>query len=55
MKYIQLECSSCETEYGLEYDNNTAIGKPDICPFCGEEIKEDYLDDEDYDLDEEDE
>jgi hypothetical protein len=52
MKYLEITCTACDTEYSLEYDEENAIGSPLICPFCGEEFENEDSDDE---LDEEDE
>jgi PHP family Zn ribbon phosphoesterase len=51
MKYQELMCTHCDTEYSLEYNEENAIGTPIICPFCGEELENEDVDD---DLDEED-
>ncbi len=40
MKFLEVLCAHCDTEYNLEYDEENAIGSPLICPFCGEELED---------------
>jgi len=58
-EYKKINCNNCESEYFLKYYFEKVTNEPQYCPFCGEEIEEDYDDDDDEeeyeeDLDEED-
>ena len=54
---ISGECESCESSFQVGYvEELVSQDLPEHCPFCGEliqEIQEEYIDDEDDDLDEE--
>ena len=52
--YVEMSCPNCESQYAVEFLEENVSGEPDYCPFCGDEIPEEDLDD-DYDDDEEDE
>lgn len=45
MRYLILECDNCETKYHLEYNDEQHGGgyEPTVCPFCGEELDDDFL------------
>ena len=59
MKYITLECNNCDAKYSIEFSEEVIVGwEPTKCPFCGEDLDEDFLNndeelDEDYDEDDE--
>ena len=50
MKRLILECQNCESSYTVEYNEETVMdeNEPNICPFCGDEIEDIDLDNEDY-------
>jgi hypothetical protein len=54
MKYLTLECNNCDAQYSIEFNEEVIMGwEPTKCPFCGEDLDEDFLDadeelDEDY-------
>jgi NAD-dependent SIR2 family protein deacetylase len=46
--YTEMSCPNCESQYAVEFMEENINGKPDYCPFCGEEIPEESdFDDED--------
>lgn len=55
-KVIIADCIQCESNYELLYATEvTSAELPEFCPFCGEVIeKENIQDESDEDLDEED-
>ena len=56
-KYIVADCIQCESNYEISYATEvTSAELPEFCPFCGEEIEKENIQDEsqDDDLDEED-
>ena len=44
----EITCPSCEAEFKVLHDE---IGQPEFCPFCGEKIQYDDLENEWYDED----
>jgi len=56
-KQITGECHNCESSYDVIYMQElTSEHLPEFCPFCGEPIEdlsEDYIEDEDFDENEE--
>jgi hypothetical protein len=54
-KSLTGECLSCESTYSVQYMTElVSQDLPEICPFCGEQIEElseDYIKDDDDDLD----
>ena len=38
----KLTCSSCESIFKLNYEETDTIANPVYCPFCGENIEDDY-------------
>ena len=58
-KSLTIDCLSCESNYTIYYETEiTSAELPEFCPFCGEvidksNIKDDYIEDEDDDLDNE--
>ena len=56
-KSIVGECLSCESSYNIQFAPEFVSQEyPEHCPFCGEvieEIQEEYIEDEDDDLDDE--
>ena len=59
MKSVTGECSSCESTYQIEYEEELVSEEyPEICPFCGEQIEDitesEYIEDDDS-IDEDDE
>jgi hypothetical protein len=56
-KYIVADCIQCESNYEISYATEvTSAELPEFCPFCGEVIEKENIQDEsqDDDLDEED-
>lgn len=53
-EYKKINCTNCESEYFLKYYLEKVTNEPQYCPFCGEEIEEDYEEDEEDDDYEED-
>ena len=56
-KYIVADCIQCESNYEISYATEvTSAELPEFCPFCGEVIVKENIQDEsqDDDLDEED-
>jgi hypothetical protein len=61
MKYLTFECNNCDAKYSVEFNEELIVGwEPTKCPFCGEDLDEDFLEnnedeelDEDYDDEEE--
>jgi PHP family Zn ribbon phosphoesterase len=56
-KYIVADCIQCESNYEISYATEvTSAVLPEFCPFCGEVIEKENIQDEsqDDDLDEED-
>jgi transcription initiation factor IIE alpha subunit len=56
MKSVTGECSSCESTYQIEYEEELVSEEyPEVCPFCGEQIEEitesQYIEDDDSDID----
>jgi hypothetical protein len=51
------ECSSCESHYTIAFVEEIVSAElPEYCPFCGEtieEITEDYIEDDDFNENEE--
>jgi len=51
------ECSNCESHYTIAFVEEIVSAElPEYCPFCGEtieEIMEDYIDDDDFNENEE--
>jgi hypothetical protein len=49
------ECLNCESSFGVEYVEELVSQEyPEYCPFCGEvieDIQEEYIEDEDDNLD----
>ena len=56
-KSVTGECLNCESSYNIQYVEELVSQEyPEHCPFCGElidELSEDYIEDDDDDLDEE--
>jgi hypothetical protein len=56
-KIISGECDNCESSFEVAYSEElVSEEKPSFCPFCGEpveDIVEEYIDDDDYDENEE--
>jgi hypothetical protein len=56
-KIITAECENCESSFELAYEEDYVSEEtPSFCPFCGEKIEvlgEEYIDDEDFDENEE--
>ena len=54
-KSLSGECLSCESTYSVSYmEEMVSQELPEHCPFCGEQIEElseDYIEDDDNDLD----
>ena len=54
-KQISGECSSCESSFEVAYIEELVSQEyPEHCPFCGEvieEIQEEYIEDDDDELD----
>jgi len=54
-KSLTGECLSCESTYSVQYMTElVSQDLPEMCPFCGEQIEElseDYIKDDDDDLD----
>ena len=54
-KQLSGECLSCESTYSVSYmEEMVSQDLPEICPFCGEQIEElseDYIEDDDDDMD----
>jgi len=54
-KSLTGECLSCESTYSVQYMTELVSQElPEMCPFCGEQIEElseDYIKDDDDDLD----
>jgi hypothetical protein len=54
-KQLSGECSSCESTYSIAYmEEMVSQDLPEYCPFCGEiieELSEDYIEDDDDDMD----
>ena len=40
---IEVTCDECESMFKLEYDAKDTDGDPVHCPFCGEELNEDEI------------
>jgi len=56
-KYIVADCIQCESNYEISYATEvTSAELPEFCPFCGEVIEKENIQDEsqDDDLNEED-
>ena len=55
-KIIIADCLQCESNYEIQYATEiTSTELPEFCPFCGEVIESENIQDEsDDDLDEED-
>ena len=54
-KSLSGECLSCESTYSVAYmEEMVSQDLPEHCPFCGEiieELSEDYIEDDEDDLD----
>ena len=50
-EYMKMSCPNCESQYAVDFMTGNVEGEPDFCPFCGEEIPEENLD-ESYEEDE---
>jgi predicted nucleic acid-binding Zn-ribbon protein len=54
-KQLSGECSGCESTYSIAYmEEMVSQDLPEHCPFCGEiieELSEDYIEDDDDDMD----
>ena len=54
-KQVSGECLNCESTFGIEYMEELVSQEyPEHCPFCGEaieEIQEEYIEDDEDDLD----
>jgi NAD-dependent SIR2 family protein deacetylase len=54
-KSLSGECLSCESTYSVSYmEEMVSQELPEHCPFCGEiieELSEDYIEDDEDDLD----
>jgi NAD-dependent SIR2 family protein deacetylase len=54
-KSLSGECLSCESTYSVAYmEEMVSQDLPEHCPFCGEQIEElseDYIEDDEDDLD----
>jgi NAD-dependent SIR2 family protein deacetylase len=54
-KSLSGDCLSCESTYSVSYmEEMVSQELPEHCPFCGEQIEElseDYIEDDDDDLD----
>lgn len=56
-KILNLYCTECESEWTVQYIVGNVDGHPEICSFCGEDLRsedddrlDDNLDDEDDDI-----
>jgi hypothetical protein len=56
-KQLSGECLSCESTYSISFmEEMVSQDLPEYCPFCGEiieELSEDYIEDDDDELDNE--
>jgi hypothetical protein len=56
-KLITAECEECESTFEVAFEEDfVSEESPSFCPFCGERIEvlsEEYIDDEDFDENEE--
>ncbi len=56
-KLITAECENCESAFEVAFEEDYVSDEsPSFCPFCGEKIEvlsEEYIDDEDFDENEE--
>jgi predicted nucleic acid-binding Zn-ribbon protein len=56
-KQLSGECLSCESTYSISFmEEMVSQDLPEHCPFCGEiieELSEDYIEDDDDELDNE--
>lgn len=52
--YMRISCPNCESQYAVDFMKANVEGSPDYCPFCGEEIPEDDME-EGYEEEQEDE
>ena len=54
-KILSGNCENCESTYAVEFmEEMVSQELPEHCPFCGEiieELSEDYIEDDDNDLD----
>ena len=54
-KSLSGDCLNCESTYSVSYiEEMVSQELPEYCPFCGEQIEElseDYIEDDDNDLD----
>jgi len=54
-KSLSGDCLNCESTYSVSYmEEMVSQELPEYCPFCGEQIEElseDYIEDDDDDLD----
>jgi|MDTB01.3.fsa_nt_gb rRNA maturation endonuclease Nob1 len=48
MAIEKLYCKCCKTAYSVEWDEDVQIdyAEPDFCPMCGNELADDYYDEE---------
>jgi len=51
MAIEKLYCKVCKTTYSVEWDEDAQLDyvEPDYCPMCGNELADDYYDEEEYD------
>ena len=56
-KIITADCDNCESSFEVAYSEEMVSEElPNFCPFCGEvieNIEEDYIEDDDFDENEE--
>ena len=54
-KQVSAECTNCDSSFAIGYVEEFVSNElPEYCPFCGEQIEdiqEEYIEDEDDDLD----
>lgn len=44
--YVKMSCPNCESQFAVDYSLEDINGKLDYCPFCGDEIPEEFEEDE---------
>ena len=46
--YYHASCPNCESQFALDYLIENVSGEPEYCPFCGDEIPEESVENDDY-------